>query len=123
MISHIDHLVLTVTDIEAAQAFYARVLGMTPVTFAGGTRRALAFGSQKINLQTLGMERRNRAAIGSGDLCLIADWPLDQVAAHLADSGVEILEGPVEKSGATGPILSLYFTDPDGNLIEVSRPA
>ena len=123
MISHIDHIVLTVTDIDAAQAFYADVLGMEPVSFAGGTRKALAFGTQKINLQTLGMEPRNRAATGSGDLCLIVDWPLDRVEAHLRDKGIEILEGPVDKTGATGPIRSLYFTDPDGNLIELSRPA
>ncbi len=120
MITHIDHIVLTVRDIEASVAFYARVLKMTPVTFAGG-RRALAFGTQKINLQTLGQETRNFAGIGSGDLCLITDWENDTLLAHLAAEGVAIVEGPVTKSGAQGPITSLYFNDPDGNLIEVSR--
>ncbi len=120
MITHIDHIVLTVRDIETSVAFYARVLKMTPVTFVGG-RRALAFGTQKINLQTLGQETRNFAGIGSGDLCLITDWENDTLLAHLAAEGVAIVEGPVTKSGAQGPITSLYFNDPDGNLIEVSR--
>ena len=119
MISHIDHVVLTVADIERSVAFYARVLAMEPVTFAGG-RRALAFGRQKINLQTLGQESRNHAAVGSGDLCLITDWPLARVMAHLTSEGVPLLEGPVVKSGALGPIHSVYFNDPDGNLVEVS---
>ncbi len=119
MISHIDHVVLTVADIERSVAFYQRVLRMESVTFAGG-RRALAFGQQKINLQTLGQEPRNRAAVGSGDLCLITTWPLAEVLAQLAAEGVPLLEGPVAKSGAQGPIESLYFNDPDGNLIEVS---
>lgn len=119
MISHIDHVVLTVADIERSVAFYQRVLLMEPVTFAAG-RRALKFGRQKINLQTLGMEPRNRAGVGAGDLCLITDWPLDRVMAHLAVEGVPLLEGPVAKSGAQGTIQSVYFNDPDGNLIEVS---
>lgn len=120
MISHIDHVVLTVTDIERSVDFYQRVLRMEPATFAGG-RRALKFGQQKINLQTLGQELRNRAGVGSGDLCLIATQSLADVAAHLAAEGVPLLEGPVTKSGAQGPIQSIYFNDPDGNLIEVSR--
>ena len=119
MISHIDHVVLTVADIERAVAFYTRVLQMEPVTFAGG-RRALKFGQQKINLQTLGQELRNHAATGLGDLCLITTWPLERVMAHLAAENVPLLEGPVTKSGAQGPIESVYFNDPDGNLIEVS---
>lgn len=122
MIIRIDHIVLTVADIEAAVEFYARVLGMQPITFAGG-RRALRFGNQKINLQTLGQEPRNHARVGSGDLCLITDWPPAQVAEHLTALGVDILEGPVQKSGALGPIISIYFNDPDGNLIEVSSYA
>ncbi|GAB4394275.1 MAG: VOC family protein [Kiloniellaceae bacterium] len=120
MISHIDHIVLTVRDIERSVAFYTRVLKMEPVTFAGG-RRALKFGNQKINLQTLGMETRNYAGIGSGDLCLITAWPPAQIVAHLEAEGVAIAEGPVEKSGAQGPIRSVYFNDPDGNLIEVAN--
>lgn len=120
MISHIDHIVLTVADIERSVAFYARVLGMEPVTFGNG-RRALQFGQQKINLQTLGMEPRNHAAVGAGDVCLITDWPTARVLAHLTAEGVPVLEGPVTKSGAQGPIESVYFNDPDGHLIEVSR--
>lgn len=119
MISHIDHVVLTVTDIEASVAFYCRVLQMEAVTFANG-RRALHFGRQKINLQLLGQEPRNRAAVGSGDLCLITHWPLPQVVAHLQAEGVSIVEGPVAKTGAQGAIQSVYFLDPDANLIEVS---
>lgn len=119
MISHIDHVVLTVTDIEASVAFYCRVLQMEAVTFANG-RRALHFGRQKINLQLLGQEPRNRAAVGSGDLCLITHWPLPQVVAHLQAEGVCIVEGPVAKTGAQGAIQSVYFLDPDANLIEVS---
>lgn len=120
MISHIDHIVLTVADIERSVAFYARVLGMQAVTFGNG-RRALQFGQQKINLQTLGMEPRNHAAVGAGDVCLITDWPTERVLARLAAEGVPVLEGPVMKSGAQGPIESVYFNDPDGHLIEVSR--
>ena len=120
MISHIDHIVLTVADIERSVAFYARVLGMQAVSFGNG-RRALQFGQQKINLQTLGMEPRNHAAVGAGDVCLITDWPTARVLAHLTAEGVPVLEGPVTKSGAQGPIESVYFNDPDGNLIEVSR--
>lgn len=120
MLSHIDHIVLTVRDIPRAVEFYTRVLGMQAVSFAGG-RTALSFGQQKINLQTLGMETRNFAGIGSGDLCLILDWPLDKTAQHLAEQNVPIVEGPVQKTGATGPIMSIYINDPDGNLIELSE--
>ncbi|MEO3428331.1 VOC family protein [Pelagibius sp. CAU 1746] len=119
MISHIDHVVLTVRDVEQAVAFYTRVLAMEAETFSGG-RRALKFGRQKINLQTLGMETRNFAGIGSGDLCLITGWEPEKVVAHLEAEGVEIVEGPVEKTGAMGPMISVYFNDPDGNLIEVA---
>ena len=120
MISHIDHIVLTVADIERSVAFYVRVLGMQAVSFGNG-RRALQFGQQKINLQTLGMEPRNHAAVGAGDVCLITDWPTERVLARLEAEGVPVLEGPVTKSGAQGPIESVYFNDPDGHLIEVSR--
>ena len=119
MISHIDHLVLTVSDIERAVAFYSSVLNMEAITFGAG-RRAVGFGNQKINLQLLGQEPRNRAQVGAGDLCLITRWPLAQVIAQLASHGVAIVEGPVTKSGACGPIESVYFLDPDQNLIEVS---
>ena len=120
MISHIDHIVLTVADIERSVAFYVRVLGMQAVSFGNG-RRALRFGQQKINLQTLGMEPRNHAAVGAGDVCLITDWPTARVLAHLTAEGVPVLEGPVTKSGAQGPIESVYFNDPHGHLIEGSR--
>ncbi|VXA78498.1 MULTISPECIES: VOC family protein [Aeromonas] len=119
MISHIDHLVLTVSDIERAVAFYSSVLKMEAITFGAG-RRALRFGNQKINLQLPGQESRNRAQVGAGDLCLITRWPLAQVIDQLASHGVAIVEGPVTKSGACGPIESVYFLDPDQNLIEVS---
>ena len=119
MIHAIDHLVLTVRDIEKSVAFYERVLGLTAVTFAGG-RRALQIGDQKINLQTLGQETRNFAGIGSGDICLLTDLPANQVLDRLRSEQVRVLEGPVQKTGARGAITSVYFNDPDGNLIEVS---
>lgn len=120
MIEAIDHLVLTVRDPEAAAAFYGRALGLQTVRF-GADRIALQVGAQKINLQRLGQETRNHACIGSGDLCLITQDPLDKILAHLATQAIAIVEGPVEKTGAKGPFLSVYFNDPDGNLIEVSR--
>lgn len=123
-IDRLDHLVLTVADVEATCEFYQRVLGMTPVSFGNG-RRALNFGSQKINLHQAGRELEPRARVatpGSGDLCLISATPIDQVQAHLEAQGIELLEGGQStRTGATGPITSLYFRDPDGNLIEVSE--
>jgi catechol 2,3-dioxygenase-like lactoylglutathione lyase family enzyme len=120
LIEGIDHVVLTVRDVEASVAFYARALGLEAVTFAGG-RRALVVGGQKINLQTLGQEVRNHAGIGSGDLCLLTRLAPEAVIERLEAAGVAVLEGPVTKSGARGPITSVYFADPDGNLIEVAR--
>ncbi len=119
MISSIDHIVLTVRDLDRAISFYTRVLGMEAVTFANG-RRALKFGRQKINLHTLGQETRNYAGIGSGDVCLVTDWNIERVIERLSGEQVEIIEGPVEQHGAVGPMTSVYFNDPDGNLIEVS---
>lgn len=122
-LARLDHLVLTVADVEATCSFYQRVLGMRPVTFGEG-RRALAFGQQKINLHPAGAEFEPHAARpvpGSADLCFIAETPLDQVTAHLQTCGVDIEEGPVARTGAEGPIRSVYFRDPDGNLIEVSN--
>lgn len=119
MISHIDHIVITVADIERSLQFYRRVLHMEEVTFANG-RKAIKFGNQKINLQLLGQEPRNRAQVGSGDICLISTWPLSDILRHLSQQGIDIVEGPVEKTGANGPIQSVYFLDPDLNLIEVS---
>jgi catechol 2,3-dioxygenase-like lactoylglutathione lyase family enzyme len=121
-IDRIDHIVLTVRDIEATCKFYADVLGMTAVTFAGG-RRAIAFGAQKINLHQAGREFEPKArhpTPGSADFCLIAAVPLAEVIAHLAACGVAIIEGPVAKTGATGALQSVYFRDPDANLVEVS---
>ena len=119
MINHFDHIVLTVSDIQKAVDFYTKVLCMEEVTFANG-RKAVKFGNQKINLQLLGQETRNVANVGSGDVCLISSWSLAEVIDHLAKEKVKIIEGPVEKSGAVGAIQSVYFLDPDKNLIEVS---
>ncbi|WP_371405615.1 VOC family protein [Kribbella sp. NBC_00662] len=122
-IDRLDHLVLTVADVDATVDFYQRVLGMEPVTFKGG-RRALTFGNSKINLHQSGHEFEPKAARpgpGTADLCFIVDEPIDQIRAELAEHGVEIEEGPVERTGATGPILSVYFRDPDQNLIELSN--
>ena len=120
-IDSLDHLVLTVADIEASIAFYTTVLGMEVVTFAGG-RKALSFGAQKINLHQHGKEFEPKARAptpGSADLCFLTSVLLTQVANHLAACGVRIVEGPVQRTGATGPILSVYVRDPDQNLIEV----
>lgn len=120
-VDRFDHIVLTVADVAATCAFYERVLGLRVVTFAGG-RKALSFGNQKINLHQAGREFEPKAAAptpGSADLCLVSKAPLDQVIAHLHSCGVSILEGPVQRTGAMGPITSVYFRDPDNNLIEV----
>ena len=122
-VDRLDHLVLTVADIEATCAFYERVLGMEAVTFGEG-RRALTFGTQKINLHQAGREFEPKAqhpTPGSGDLCLITTTLIHEVLDHLRASGVEVVEGPTRKIGALGPIESVYFRDPDGNLIEVSN--
>jgi catechol 2,3-dioxygenase-like lactoylglutathione lyase family enzyme len=119
----IDHVVLTVRDVDRTLSFYERSLGMTPVTFGDG-RRALAFGEQKLNLHLAGREFEPKAAAptpGAIDLCLLTDEPLDAVAEHLRASGVRIELGPVAKTGARRPLRSIYFRDPDGNLIEVSN--
>jgi catechol 2,3-dioxygenase-like lactoylglutathione lyase family enzyme len=122
-IDRIDHIVLTVFDVERTIAFYSRVLGMEPVTFAGG-RRGLAFGRQKLNLHQAGREFEPKAlapAPGAIDLCFIASTALEEVIETLKEEGVVIIEGPVDKTGALGPMKSVYFRDPDGNLIEVSN--
>lgn len=121
MIASLDHLVLTVADIEATLAFYGDILGMRAVSFAGG-RHALAFGTQKINLHQKGHEFEPKArhpSPGSADLCFVAAIGLDQVQARLRAKGVAIVEGPVARTGAVGPILSIYIRDPDHNLIEI----
>jgi len=122
-IDRIDHIVLTVHDLERTLDFYSRVLGMEPVTFAGG-RRGLSFGRQKLNLHQAGREFEPKAldpGPGAIDLCFIARTPLGEVIEELKRHGVAIVEGPVEKTGALGPMTSVYFRDPDGNLIEVSN--
>ncbi len=124
-VDHIDHVVLTVRDIEATCAFYARVLGMEVVTFDDG-RKALRFGTQKLNLHAAGKEIVPHAAcptVGSADLCFCTDVPMEDVVRHLDACGVAIELGPVQRSGATGPIISLYIRDPDWNLIELSNAA
>ena len=121
-IDRIDHIVLTVSDIEGTVRFYTDVLGMRAVTFGDG-RRALAFGGQKINLHQSGGEfepKAVRPTPGLADLCLITQTPPGEVLDHLSGCGVEAIEGPVERAGALGPMRSVYFRDPDGNLIEVS---
>ena len=121
-INRLDHLVLTVADIEATCAFYTGVLGMEVVTFGEG-RKALSFGAQKINLHQAGKEfepKSQHPTPGSADLCFISDTPLDAVAVHLEACGVAIEEGIVPRTGATGPIQSIYIRDPDQNLIEIS---
>lgn len=122
-ITSLDHLVLTVTDIDATCDFYQRVLGMEVLTFGEG-RTALRYGSQKINLHQAGAEfepRAMRPSPGSADLCFLIFSALDDVIRHMKGCGVPIVEGPVERTGATGPIRSLYIRDPDGNLLELSR--
>jgi catechol 2,3-dioxygenase-like lactoylglutathione lyase family enzyme len=124
-IDRLDHFVLTVADVAATCEFYSRVLGMEVVTFGAG-RKALRFGAQKINLHEKGNEFEPKAARptpGSADICLITSWPLAAVLDHLRQCAVPILEGPVARTGAAGPITSVYFRDPDSNLIEVSNYA
>jgi len=123
----IDHIVLTVADIEATTRFYERALGMRRETFRGPDGReryALAFGRQKINLQdasTVTPTKAARPTLGSGDFCLIAAVPLDDVAAHLRREQIALEAGPVPRRGAVGALRSIYFRDPDGNLVEVAE--
>jgi len=122
-IEAIDHIVLTVKDIRATCTFYGQVLGMRIITFGSG-RKALSFGSQKINLHQHGQEFEPKAkdpTPGSADLCFVTDVSIPEVIEHLYKCGVVILEGPVSRTGAKGIIESVYFRDPDGNLIELSN--
>ena len=122
-VDRLDHLVLTVASIEATVEFYTRVLGMDVVTFGPG-RTALTFGTSKINLHQVGREfepKTLRPTQGSADICLIVDEDIADVIAQLATAGVLVEEGPVERTGATGPIVSCYLRDPDHNLIELSN--
>jgi catechol 2,3-dioxygenase-like lactoylglutathione lyase family enzyme len=125
MIDHVDHIVLTTRDREACIRFYTEVLGMRLEKFRTPTeeRLALKFGAQKINLHVWGAEFAPRAHVavpGSLDLCFIAAVPLDEVMEKLKSKNIPIIEGPVKKTGATGPIRSVYVRDPDLNLVEIS---
>lgn len=121
-IKQIDHLVLTVKNIEASCTFYTAILGMEEVSFGQG-RKAVVCGNQKINFHQLGQEVEPKAlhpTPGSSDLCLITEDPLSDVIAHIQDKGIKIIEGPVERIGALGSMTSIYIRDPDRNLIEIS---
>ncbi|MAU12089.1 MAG: VOC family virulence protein [Anaerolineaceae bacterium] len=121
-ISHLDHLVLTVRDMQATCDFYQRVLGMDVRTFGEG-RVSLHYGNQKINLHQLGQEvmpNAQHAAPGTADLCFIVSTPIEQVHAHLQAQNVPLITDIVPRTGANGSIRSIYFCDPDGNLIELS---
>lgn len=124
-VDRLDHLVLTVADIGATVGFYTRVLGMEAVTFGAG-RTALTFGTSKINLHEAGREfepKALRPTPGSADVCLIVDDDIGEVITELAAAGIAIEEGPVARTGATGPMVSCYIRDPDQNLIELSNYA
>ncbi len=122
-ISKLDHFVLTVRDIENTISFYTSVMGMKKEVFGPG-RVALKYGDQKINLHELGNEFEPKAGNpmpGSVDLCFVTKTPLNEAISHVESFGVDIIEGPVERTGAEGPILSFYFRDPDNNLIEIAN--
>ncbi len=123
-ITQLDHLVLTVKDIDITCRFYADHLGMRLITF-GDNRKALRFGNQKINLHQHGQEFEPKAATptpGSADLCFLSETPLEDIIRGLQQAGIDILAGPVTRTGATGPIQSIYIRDPDDNLLEISNP-
>ncbi|WP_372633110.1 VOC family protein [Cohnella sp.] len=123
MIERIDHIVLTVRDLEKTVRFYTGALGMELITF-GANRKALSFGQQKINLHEYGNEFEPKAQSplpGSEDLCFITKEPIEELRTQFIEKGIDIVEGPVKRTGALGPITSIYFRDPDGNLIELSN--
>ena len=123
MIERIDHIVFTVENVDETCEFYHRVLGMEIATFGEG-RKALSFGRQKINLHQWGKEFEPKAAApapGTQDICLITKTPIADVTRHIQGCGIEIEDGPIRRTGAVGPIMSIYFRDPDNNLIEVSN--
>jgi catechol 2,3-dioxygenase-like lactoylglutathione lyase family enzyme len=122
-ITELDHLVLTVKDIQATIRFYTTVLGMEEVVFAG-SRHALCFGQLKINLHQQGDLIEPHAAHpapGTADLCFITGIPMEQTIEHLQSCGVDIIHGPLQRTGAAGPLLSVYIRDPDNNLIEIAN--
>jgi catechol 2,3-dioxygenase-like lactoylglutathione lyase family enzyme len=119
----IDHIVLTVRSIEDTSAFYSSALGVEAVEFGDG-RRAVQVGRQKINLHEAGHEfepKATRPTPGSGDVCFVTDDPLEEVIARLERVGIPIEEGPVARTGAGGPLRSVYVRDPDGNLVEIAN--
>jgi catechol 2,3-dioxygenase-like lactoylglutathione lyase family enzyme len=123
-VAALDHLVLTVADIDRTCDFYTRALGMTVARFGEG-RIALHFGRQKINLHQVDRTfepKAARATPGSGDLCFLVEGSLEAMVRHLAELGMAVIQGPVERTGAQGPIRSIYVRDPDGNLIELAVP-
>ncbi|MBU5247131.1 VOC family protein [Bacillus halotolerans] len=123
MIKRLDHLVLTVKSLQETIRFYTSVLGMQEETFGSG-RKALRFGNQKINLHEAGHEFEPKAQHplpGSADLCFITDEPINKVVKHLTKMNVNIEQGPVKRTGALGPIISVYIRDPDQNLVEISE--
>lgn len=123
-IDRLDHLVLTVADIEATCAFYASALGFAVETF-DENRKALRFGRQRINLHARGREFEPKARVptpGSGDLCFLTASAMSEVVDHLHRLGVAVECGPVPRTGAAGALLSVYVRDPDGNLIEIAQP-
>jgi catechol 2,3-dioxygenase-like lactoylglutathione lyase family enzyme len=120
-VKRIDHLVLTVADIEHSVEFYSRVMGMQRIEFGEG-RVALGFGAQKINLHRRGREfspHAGQVQTGSADLCFVIEEPVEKALEELRDHGVNVIEGPVARTGAEGDIVSVYFRDPDRNLIEI----
>ncbi len=122
-VSHLDHLVLTVKDVKASCAFYTKVLGMQEVTF-DKNRNAVVFGNQKINFHQHGEEFEPKALHpmpGSDDMCFITTDSLDDVIHHFSDCGIEIIDGPVERTGALGSMMSIYVHDPERNLIEIAK--
>lgn len=125
----LDHLVLTVSDLDRTVDFYLDVLGMQVEEFmpADGSRRtALKFGAQKINLHVVGAEFKPNAkdaSVGSADFCFLSDTLLSTWQAHLIEHDVPVEQGPIARTGATGCIWSIYIRDPDGNLLEISNPA
>ncbi len=122
-ISSLDHLVLTVVDVERSIRFYSEILNMEEISF-GNERKALRFGRQKINLHPAASPiapHADQPSPGSADLCFLTETPVTIVARHLQEKGIALIEGPVQRTGAQGPILSIYFRDPDGNLLEVAN--
>jgi catechol 2,3-dioxygenase-like lactoylglutathione lyase family enzyme len=119
----IDHIVLTVSNIDKTCEFYSTIMGMEVISFSNG-RKALKFGIQKINLHEKNNEfdpKASNSTSGSADICFITTTPIETIIKKIACKDINILEGPILRTGATGPINSIYFRDPDGNLIEISN--